>query len=54
MKIEMDLTPRQFTVLCALVLEEVMLDRLGEKHSASKILMKLEAHDPEIKKEKRE
>lgn len=54
MKIEMDLTPRQFTVLSALVREEVMLDRLGEKRRAAKILMKLEAHDPEIKKEQRE
>lgn len=53
MKIEMDLTPRQFSVLNALVREEVMLDRLGEKRRAAKLMEKLEACDPVTKKEKR-
>lgn len=54
MKIEIDLTPRQFSLLCALVREEEILGRHGEKRRASTILTKLEAHDPEIKKEKLE
>jgi hypothetical protein len=43
MKIKADLTPSQYQLILALLREEVMLDRMGEKYRAAKTLTKLEA-----------
>lgn len=38
----LDLTPRQYQLLCALVREESIIGRMGEKHRATQLLAKLE------------
>lgn len=42
MKLNLDLTPRQYQLLLALIREEAILGRMGEKHRANVILEKLE------------
>lgn len=42
MRLILDLTPTQFNLLTALVREESILGRLGEKRRATSILEKLE------------
>ena len=42
MKVVLDLTPRQYQLLLALVREEAILGRMGEKHRANIIIEKLE------------